>query len=223
MGPKKAQGVEPLGLRSPSWTRTNNLPVNSRLLCQLSYRGLLKQLDYFSKHLTPLMSSGTPGARSVSRSRVNDATKLTRASERAHVVRDARREQRPRHLWRVGRVHGARPCWGPATADDRQATVPGRSRRCPRRRYHRLARRRAERRSRRCRRGRRSRAPRLGFIRRQLVCSDQMSGCRSQCRGDDSDIGLGQYRVEPVRADGRDRAGERHGAARHHRDARVEG
>ena len=25
--------------RSPSWTRTNNLPVNSRLLCQLSYRG----------------------------------------------------------------------------------------------------------------------------------------------------------------------------------------
>jgi hypothetical protein len=25
---------------SPGWTRTNNLPVNSRLLCQLSYRGL---------------------------------------------------------------------------------------------------------------------------------------------------------------------------------------
>src|SRR5690606_7094410 len=25
--------------RSPGWTRTNNLPVNSRLLCQLSYRG----------------------------------------------------------------------------------------------------------------------------------------------------------------------------------------
>src|SRR3954453_16304084 len=24
---------------SPDWTRTNNLPVNSRLLCQLSYRG----------------------------------------------------------------------------------------------------------------------------------------------------------------------------------------
>ena len=32
------------GLRrggSPDWTRTNNLPVNSRLLCQLSYRGML--------------------------------------------------------------------------------------------------------------------------------------------------------------------------------------
>ena len=31
-----------LGQRcSPDWTRTNNLPVNSRLLCQLSYRGML--------------------------------------------------------------------------------------------------------------------------------------------------------------------------------------
>lgn len=28
----------PLGC-SPGWTRTNNLPINSRLLCQLSYRG----------------------------------------------------------------------------------------------------------------------------------------------------------------------------------------
>src|SRR5690606_39802944 len=28
-----------LGFCSPGWTRTNNLPVNSRLLCQLSYRG----------------------------------------------------------------------------------------------------------------------------------------------------------------------------------------
>lgn len=26
--------------RSPIWTRTRNLPINSRLLCQLSYRGL---------------------------------------------------------------------------------------------------------------------------------------------------------------------------------------
>jgi hypothetical protein len=43
---KKPQIVEDLGLRSPTWTRTKNLPVNSRLLCQLSYRGLLKQLDY---------------------------------------------------------------------------------------------------------------------------------------------------------------------------------
>ncbi len=25
---------------SPTWTRTKNLPINSRLLCQLSYRGL---------------------------------------------------------------------------------------------------------------------------------------------------------------------------------------
>lgn len=26
-------------LSSPNWTRTNNLPINSRLLCQLSYGG----------------------------------------------------------------------------------------------------------------------------------------------------------------------------------------
>ena len=26
---------------SPGWTRTNNPPVNSRMLCQLSYRGSL--------------------------------------------------------------------------------------------------------------------------------------------------------------------------------------
>src|SRR5690606_4087100 len=44
-----AKGERPLNLRcrcagsfprrSPGWTRTNNLPVNSRLLCQLGYRG----------------------------------------------------------------------------------------------------------------------------------------------------------------------------------------
>src|SRR6185312_17466451 len=28
------------GGSSPGWTRTNNPPVNSRMLCQLSYRGL---------------------------------------------------------------------------------------------------------------------------------------------------------------------------------------
>ena len=27
---------------SPDWTRTSNLPINSRLLCQLSYRGMLR-------------------------------------------------------------------------------------------------------------------------------------------------------------------------------------
>ena len=29
----------PAVLDSPGWTRTNNPPVNSRMLCQLSYRG----------------------------------------------------------------------------------------------------------------------------------------------------------------------------------------
>jgi hypothetical protein len=29
------------GRSSPGWTRTNNPPVNSRMLCQLSYRGSL--------------------------------------------------------------------------------------------------------------------------------------------------------------------------------------
>ena len=34
-------GPGPLVCGSPGWTRTNNLPVNSRLLCQLSYRGMV--------------------------------------------------------------------------------------------------------------------------------------------------------------------------------------
>ena len=36
---KKPPAVEGWGLSSPTWTRTKNLSVNSRLLCQLSYRG----------------------------------------------------------------------------------------------------------------------------------------------------------------------------------------
>ncbi len=28
-----------ISVSSPGWTRTNNPPVNSRMLCQLSYRG----------------------------------------------------------------------------------------------------------------------------------------------------------------------------------------
>jgi len=32
-------GSEPIIKSSPIWTRTKNLPVNSRLLCQLSYGG----------------------------------------------------------------------------------------------------------------------------------------------------------------------------------------
>ncbi len=31
-----------LTMCSPDWTRTSNLPVNSRLLCQLSYGGSLR-------------------------------------------------------------------------------------------------------------------------------------------------------------------------------------
>ena len=38
---------------SPGWTRTNNPPVNSRMLCQLSYRGSLgrKSLAKLAFHL----------------------------------------------------------------------------------------------------------------------------------------------------------------------------
>ena len=38
---KKPLVVEDQGLSSPTWTRTMNLRINSALLCQLSYRGLL--------------------------------------------------------------------------------------------------------------------------------------------------------------------------------------
>src|SRR4051812_14204555 len=39
-GHKEAQAIG-LGFCSPAWTRTKNPPVNSRMLCQLSYRGML--------------------------------------------------------------------------------------------------------------------------------------------------------------------------------------
>ena len=34
---------------SSTWTRTKNLRINSALLCQLSYRGMLKQRAHFTK------------------------------------------------------------------------------------------------------------------------------------------------------------------------------
>ena len=39
-----SRGLRASDLRvcSPDWTRTSNLPINSRLLCQLSYRGMLR-------------------------------------------------------------------------------------------------------------------------------------------------------------------------------------
>ena len=40
-GPRHQWCRGPSARCSPDWTRTNNLPVNSRLLCQLSYRGML--------------------------------------------------------------------------------------------------------------------------------------------------------------------------------------
>ena len=42
---KKSRTRRPEESCSPDWTRTNNLPINSRLLCQLSYRGSPDELD----------------------------------------------------------------------------------------------------------------------------------------------------------------------------------
>ena len=39
-GPIGQDSIADEDLSSPGWTRTNNPPVNSRMLCQLSYRGL---------------------------------------------------------------------------------------------------------------------------------------------------------------------------------------
>src|SRR5690606_11400422 len=50
--PLTSQGSQ--GLRgSPAWTRTKNLSVNSRLLCQLSYRGSSR----FARARQPLKTS----------------------------------------------------------------------------------------------------------------------------------------------------------------------
>ena len=50
------------GKGSRSWTRTNNLPVNSRLLCQLSYAGPLRS----EPHMTDTLAhaSSVPARRS---------------------------------------------------------------------------------------------------------------------------------------------------------------
>ena len=47
LGPRSPEPQSPvftgLLLSSPGWTRTNNPPVNSRMLCQLSYRGTAEE------------------------------------------------------------------------------------------------------------------------------------------------------------------------------------
>jgi hypothetical protein len=48
------------GPSSPDWTRTSNLPVNSRLLCQLSYRGWPA---YTERTHSRLSGRRTPAAR----------------------------------------------------------------------------------------------------------------------------------------------------------------
>src|SRR5215213_2229744 len=46
MGPwRETRAVPP---SSPGWTRTSNPSVNSRMLCQLSYRGMLQMRLYVS-------------------------------------------------------------------------------------------------------------------------------------------------------------------------------
>src|ERR671910_954672 len=61
MGPWRATWMVPPG--SPGWTRTSNPSVNSRMLCQLSYRGMLQMRLYGS---WPAASSlGGDGAQSV--------------------------------------------------------------------------------------------------------------------------------------------------------------
>src|SRR5215210_3395483 len=47
MGPWRETRVVPPG--SPGWTRTSNPSVNSRMLCQLSYRGKLQMRLYGSR------------------------------------------------------------------------------------------------------------------------------------------------------------------------------
>ena len=48
---------------SPTWTRTKNLPVNSRLLCQLSYRGSQVAVARISLALATAQEYTTPAGR----------------------------------------------------------------------------------------------------------------------------------------------------------------
>src|SRR5690606_6378206 len=86
---------------SPSWTRTNNLPVNSRLLCQLSYRGSLEQLGYFIKDSgTTKSAAAAPG--SIARFRVDNSDKTTVVPERLYGDPQPLAEHWPRPRGRAG-------------------------------------------------------------------------------------------------------------------------
>ena len=47
---------------SPTWTRTKNRRINSAMLCQLSYRGLLEQRAHFTKGWPRAKSRGAAGS-----------------------------------------------------------------------------------------------------------------------------------------------------------------
>src|SRR5919112_2638984 len=61
MGPRRRTWVLPPS--SPGWTRTSNPSVNSRMLCQLSYRGMLRMRLYVSwPAASSLRGDGAQGA-----------------------------------------------------------------------------------------------------------------------------------------------------------------
>ena len=74
---------------SPGWTRTNNPPVNSRMLCQLSYRGLAADC---SQALTRTRGSrcapprGAAGARGSDRTRASESCRCRRRSRRRSSI-----------------------------------------------------------------------------------------------------------------------------------------
>ena len=102
----KAQ-VDDLGLCSPDWTRTSNRPINSRMLCQLSYGGPAPAAsdEYWTRiaHRNPRIEPAFPTVRrvtvgSVVTSGVGAAGSLNRVVRLATGGSDAR--------VRPGRVFG---------------------------------------------------------------------------------------------------------------------
>ena len=97
-------GHEPFCCCSPGWTRTNNPPINSRMLCQLSYRGSLVQRG------ETLASPDTAGEIRAGRRRDGPARapRWPRHGPPGRRGRRPRRTRRPTGQHPHRRVHGAR-------------------------------------------------------------------------------------------------------------------
>ena len=101
---------------SPAWTRTKNLSVNSRLLCQLSYRGMLSQPLTLAKK-----AKNRQTRRLIAENRVDFADPLGVSKPRFHIGIDSLAEEANYLCVRICGVWGDYQVWrGPEWVPIRQ-------------------------------------------------------------------------------------------------------